>query len=517
MRCAVPGGDVTIQVQTGSVPPRSCSLPGVDWQLREWTLYTVEAPAPIRAIRGLEVASPFRGMDGRIWSFQLRNRVGRLVIAVDTEQGSTPLLRAEVLSAKFPTPKLHSAFLERLIADLARQTRHTDFVPSAPTAFGVETDPRGPSLLSDLNTLLSWHDRVREAIEGVAGDPHRTLTEVDERTRLIDVTYVSPQLLPQLVSATSQLQRMPVGWPLAEQAGGFAPDWVVTPMAQETLDTPENRFITMALQVTSDALERLKVTPWLWEGIPEASKDALVAFARGLDYVRAATFLGELTPAPLPHASQVLARRPAYRAIWEFWQELTSGRRSVLAQADQAIANRDIATLYELWAFFALCERLGHTLGPVQHWQGTMDERFGVRHGATASFAEGWSLVYNRERRRPKAYGVSVRPDYLLQRGEEPLVAFDAKFRFEMPALEEERYVEDGAPAMTAASADIIKMHAYRDALGILSAVVVFPGNQDRMFTVAPQRGKRLDSVPIEEVVTGKLKGVGAIHLLPQA
>ncbi len=289
------------------------------------------------------------------------------------------------------------------------------------------------------------------------------------------------------------------------------------PIPEETIDTSENRFVVMVLQVAIDALERLRATPWVWNATPQVNQNALNSLANRIHYVRTATFLGDLRPAPLPHASQVMARRPAYRAIWDFWQYLTSGRRSVLAEADQSIANRDVATLYELWAFFALCDVLSHTLGPVEEWQGTSDERLGVRHGAIASFADGWSLIYNRELGRPEAYGVSVRPDYLLQRNNEPRVVFDAKFRFDILGAGEERYVDDDDPAMTAVSSDIIKMHAYRDALGILSAVVVFPGNQDRMLTVAPQRGERLDIVPIEDLITGKLEGVGAIHLRPQA
>ena len=518
LRCAVAGGHVTLRVQGVGVPPSSCNLPGVDWQLREWTPYNVVSSVPIRAIRGLGSASPTSGTDGTVWSFQIRNRVGRVVFTVDTDAGSTAPLRVEVLSAKFPTPELHLSFLNGLIADLARQTRYAEFVPSAPTAFGVETDPRGPSLLSDLNTLLHWRDRLHEAVDGVVGDPHRTLTEIYERTRLVDLRYAAPQLLPQLVTSSAKRQRVPLEWPLAKKTRGVAPEWVVVPTAEETLDVPENRFVAMALRAASDALERLRVTPWVWNALTETSQDALTSFATRLDYVRMATFLGDLTPAPVPDASQVLARRPAYRAIWSFWQQLTSGRRSLLAEADEAIANRDIARLYELWAFFALCGCLSEALGPVQRWQDISDERFGVRHGAIASFANAWSLIYNQQYSSPKAYGISVRPDYLLQHGKERCVAFDAKFRFVLPRPDEEWYVDDdGDPAMNAVSADIMKMHAYRDALGIRSAVVVYPGNRDRMFTVEPKRGARLDEFTINDLIQGAFQGVGAIHLRPQA
>ena len=518
LRCAVTGGHVTLRVQAGGVAPSSCDLPGVDWQLREWTPYTVVSSVPIRAIRELDGASSISGTKEEVWTFQIRNRVGRVVFTVDTDDGSTAPLRAEVLSAKFPTPEAHLSFLNGLVDDLARQTRHAEFVPSASTAFGVETDPRGPSLLSDLNTLLHWRDHLHEAIDGVVADPHRALTEVHEQTRLVDLRYAAPRLLPQLVSSSAKRQRVPREWPLAAHTRGVAPEWVVVPTAEETLDVPENRFVAMALRSASDALERLQATPWVWNALPETSQDALASFAHRLDYVRAVTFLGDRTPAPVPHASQVLARRPAYRAIWSFWQQLTSGRRSVLAEADEAIANRDIARLYELWGFFALCGRLSEALGPVQRWQDISDERFGVRHGAIASFANSWSLIYNQQYSSPKAYGISVRPDYLLQHGKERCVAFDAKFRFDLPRPDDEWYVDDdGDPAMNAVSADIMKMHAYRDALGIRSAVVVYPGNRDRMFTVEPKRGARLDAFTINDLIQGAFQGVGAIHLRPQA
>ena len=518
VRCEIPGGDVALHPQSGGVPPSSCGLAGVDWQLREWTQYTLVASVPIRAIRGLEVASPVSGTRGMVWGFEIRNRVGRLVFTVETDGGATAPFRAEVLSAKFPTPDLHVSFLQSLISDLARRTRHADFVPSAPTAFGVEMDLQGPSLLSDLNTLLEWGARLHEAIDGVVGDPHRVLGEIDEQTRLVDVRYVTPQLLAQLVTSSARLHRVPPQWPLAAKTDGVASEWVVLPTTEETLDTPENRFVAMALDVAGDAIARIRDTHWVWGVLPWPNQDALSSLASRLRHVRSATFLGELAPAPLPHASQVMSRRPAYRAIWDFWQHLASGRRSLLAEADRAIANRDIATLYELWAFFALSDRLSDSLGSVQEWRDISDERFGVRRGAVASYPGDWSLVYNREHSRPRAYGVSVRPDYLLAKGGQPRVVFDAKFRFDVPRPDDEWYVDDhDDPALTAASADIIKMHAYRDSLGVLSAIVVFPGSRDRMYTVAPERGSRSDRVALGDLTSGAVEGVGAIHLRPHA
>lgn len=523
LRCTVAGESVTLKVQSSKVLPSQCDLPGVDWQLREWTQYNLVATVPIRGVRGLPDASPITGAN-TVWSFQLKNRVGRLVFSVDTEVGSTPPLRAEVLSAKFPTPQQHVSFLNGLVADLAEQTRYADFVPAAGTAFGAEMDPRGPSLLSDLNALLRWSERLTQAVDGVVGDPHRALTELDERMRLSEVRSVTPQLLPQLINAAAGLRQVPAAWPLAAWTRGVAPEWVVVPIAEETLDTPENRFVALALRAASDALERLRATSWIWDEKVLSAEDRrrLSTLTDELEYVLATTFLGELTPGPLPGASQVLARRPAYRSIWDFWQELTAGRRSLLSEIDIAIANRDIATLYELWGFFALSKTLAEQkLGPVERWEDINDERAGVRHGAVARFADDWSLVYNRDQRRPTAYAVTLRPDYLLQHHGKSRIVFDAKFRFEIPSAAEEQYVDDpNDPAMVtmnAVAADIVKMHAYRDALGVMSAVVVFPGNQDRMFTVVPERGARRDEVPIDGLIAGDFEGVGAIHLRPQA
>ena len=87
-------------------------------------------------------------------------------------------------------------------------------------------------------------------MDGVVGDPHRALTELDERMRLSEVRSVTPQLLPQLINAAAGLRQVPAAWPLAAWTRGVAPEWIVVPIAEETLDTPENRFGKAVVSVT---------------------------------------------------------------------------------------------------------------------------------------------------------------------------------------------------------------------------------------------------------------------------
>ena len=102
----------------------------------------------------------------------------------------------------------------------------------------------------------------------------------------------------------------------------------------------------------------------------------------------------------------MLRRRSGYQEAWQCWQDLVAGRLGLLGGADWAIANRDVATLYEIWGFFALARKLVATLGPVESFSGIDDERFGVRHRAQARFANGLLLDYTGSSGRPLTHSV---------------------------------------------------------------------------------------------------------------
>ncbi len=56
----------------------------------------------------------------------------------------------------------------------------------------------------------------------------------------------------------------------------------------------------------------------------------------------------------LPLTSQVLLRRDGYREMLDLWRRFHQARRPLFAPLQHAMDVRDVATLYEFWAYFAL-------------------------------------------------------------------------------------------------------------------------------------------------------------------
>jgi len=496
-------------------PIRRATLPHVEFLLDEWTPYTIQAKVPIRQIIGAD-AREVTGVPS-VRTLRFENQVGTTRIIVETEDGATSPLHAEVLSSKFRTEQHHREFLSAVLDDLVNRTRDAAFVTSSPTTFGSAHDPRGATTLSDYHMLRSFGDQLMEAVRVVTADPHRVLRAERQEVPIETVTAVDGDVVYQLVTRSFDYGRVISEWPAAQRLKGYLPRNIVLDVAEETLDTPENRFVVRLLDHVDEAIRRIEGTSWLWKSVPDQEKDDLLELRGALHYTRAASFLADLVPATaIPYMSQVLLRRPGYQECWEAWQRLTAGRWGILGAADEAIANRDVATLYELWAFFALADQLGEVVGESPTYRDVPQERGGVGRGAQARLGSEWRLVYNQGL---TSYSVPLRPDYILYRGSNLVAAFDAKFRL------------DGVPQDAAVSGDpetsedrwqakfedIYKMHTYRDALALQAAVVVFPGTEHVFYATAADIWRSHDQVwPLDRILSGEWEGVGAIALAPR-
>jgi predicted component of viral defense system (DUF524 family) len=88
----------------------------------------------------------------------------------------------------------------------------------------------------------------------------------------------------------------------------------------------------------------------------------------------------------------------------------------------------------------------------------------------------------------------------------------DAKFRIQYPWPKEGDESLASIDQGRAKTDDIAKMHAYRDAIrGVTAAIVLYPGvNSSFRMTDGALR-----DVTIDDIVTGKLHGIGAIAMSP--
>ena len=129
--------------------------------------------------------------------------------------------------------------------------------------------------------------------------------------------------------------------------------------------------------------------------------------------------------AHFPSASQVLLRRVGYRDLLSLWQTFHHARRPLFEPLRQAMDVRDVATLYEMWAFFALTEEIAVLTDQSPVIDLRLSDERGLGGLTEACFGEAGKLVYNQYQ---PSYSVSLRPDFTWVRDGCPDVVLDAKF-----------------------------------------------------------------------------------------
>lgn len=190
-----------------------------------------------------------------------------------------------------------------------------------------------------------------------------------------------------------------------------------------------------------------------------------------------------------------------------------------------------MAEIYEKWCFLALVEVLqrieGVSISPrsmfyneksgleVDVREGSILTGVAVKLGVSLAFTLGYNKKYTRHgRRQDGSWSVEMKPDISLEIvpfGEEELktvVHFDAKYRVDGvgSGADDAGRTEESAGegrARRSKRADLVKMHAYRDAIrNSAGSYVLYPGQSD---------GKNEEFRRYDEMVPG----LGAFALTP--
>lgn len=282
--------------------------------------------------------------------------------------------------------------------------------------------------------------------------------------------------------------------------------------AEESLDNLPNRFVKHALQQWSALVDDMGAALAV-----EARQSQSGPLMRGLAEVeRLRDFLDEHLRHPVfadvgelhtfPGANQVLQKRDGYRDVLETHMLYEYGSRLSWEGGDDVFSGgqRDVATLYEYWVFlemarviadlcsvkpdltsllsaspeqFSLRLRRGHACGV----DGIVERRgrsfrielwFNREFKANAS-GGSWTRTMrpNCSVRLVPLEGISPETDDLW-------LHFDAKYRVDRV----EGLDDDDEPWAKAKKDDLLKMHAYRDAIvRAAGAYVVYPGDDAPM------------------------------------
>lgn len=434
---------------------------------------------------------------------RFENQLGLTSIQPLNDEGPccAPLV-LEVISPKFPVIEQHVAFLSALLDDLFARAARLPFTISADTARGVVDVPAPPTPLFTLHFLLQHAGDLLEAAGVVVARPHRRLADRPEIVPLAAVSEADPDVLLDVLTSPERWVRAS-GFPLATKLRGHAPTEVWQRRPEETLDTPENRFVKAFLRDLLFAAESLPRQPW-WSRVSSERQFIIHETETMLRQTLAQPMFAEVGDLRrIPSSSRVLLRREGYRELLDAWRLFNLARRPFFGPLQRAIDLRDIATLYEVWCFFALVEEIALALETMPTLSLRVTDEHGLDWRSEAQFGSTGTLVYNKPVR---GYSVGLRPDFLWLRDGKPEVALDAKFR-----LDRADWSDDTSHA-TVKNDDLYKMHTYRDALGLRAAVVVYPGDQPVFFLVT---GVRVTNRDLLNVLTDEQSGVGSLPLVP--
>lgn len=319
---------------------------------------------------------------------------------------------------------------------------------------------------------------------------------------------------------------------IARLLRNHVPARVSVDQAESTVDTPENRFVKTFLQSAQGIIERMR------QAIREDSQgdiftnrilhDCDLLEKKLMPLVRHSVWNHVGPMVHLPAASTVLHRRRGYRQVFHHFSKLRLAARVPLRKelARDLLEGKDIAHLYELWAFFQVVRALKDLLGRPDKADSPQIGKMQVKipFDFEVAWRNGIRVRYNSRFSRQShdyySYSLPLRPDITLHVpcGQAAGLHFlDAKFRLQrldeiIPLDETEDETEEASAEQrgTFKRDDLCKMHTYRDAIPTTRSVwVLYPGSEMRFYGTDGTR-----ATPARPGL-GNLQGVGAIPLLP--
>jgi uncharacterized protein len=292
---------------------------------------------------------------------------------------------------------------------------------------------------------------------------------------------------------------------------------------EATHDTTPNRFVRFALerwrQVVADierGLARVADNPAVARGRREVAQTL-----EQLDTVLHHDLFKDLGPLTrFPADDQVLQRREGYRDVFRAYLEFELAAQLSWRGSDSSYeaGQRDVATLYEYWVFLQLAELVAKLAGQtfdlrplietrsdglnvvLQSGKETVLSGFVERLGRKMAVELCFNRTFGQGEESLGSWTRPMRPDYSLiisapvdePAAFEPIVLhFDAKYRVNLIGElfgQGDDIVNTDEPASSgpelrregALRADLLKMHAYRDAIRrSAGAYVLYPGDDD--------------------------------------
>ncbi len=439
-------------------------------------------------------------------------------------------LYVEVLATKFNT-KPDKSYRENyrfMVKEITDKSTELLMQINSPVEqnFEIDFDNDNETIyqrFSFINSIIQ-NKNFEEALQKIISAPKTTWANIEEEVDTRSLRRLTSHSIRQLISSSNRVL-LDTNHPLSKNGLKSIPIKVISNKKIEHSDTPDNRFIKHALEVflqfSEECLSYFKKYKY---SRPIVEAEILVA---KLEANLSHSFFQEISrPTSLRLNSPVLQRKSGYREILSSWLQFDLAAKLIWKGGDDVYkaGKKDIATLYEYWLFFKLYDLFSskfsfikveqdekqyqHLIEPTKDGlnimvkQGKHTALSGVFNSENRSLNVKYS--YNRTfkgatnytDKRAGSYTTTLRPDYTLSvwpaemeeavAEENELIVhihFDAKYKVEQflfntsESISEEEEIEERKGIFK--NVDLIKMHAYKDAIRRTGgAYVLYPGTE---------------------------------------
>jgi predicted component of viral defense system (DUF524 family) len=435
---------------------------------------------------------------------------------------ATALLDVRSLKLNYRTE--YRGMLRRLSSELAGLV--ADARSSAKVGFRASFEDRREEgwLQLQLELLRETLDSAEfsAALQRILNFPHERLSTISERFATDRPIRWEPAATRQLLTRHPR-RKVPAGHSLRASAGlESVADRIDVTSKTRDLDTPENRFVKFVLEEFRAFLTHAE---GVLESCPGWGVSAALAHRLAEtvdDWLGRALFrdLGPMRFAPL--GSPVLQRKAGYREVLRRWLQFRTAAELSWGAGEELfhVGQRNVADLYEYWLFFELlgwfCQKCrGGDRPAIEELVEGLDEGSpnlrlrkrmqlgpfvgtfaGQSRRLNSKFAYNRRFEVTRDRHEAGSWTRRLHPDYTLTFWPEGLtedeaerqellvhIHFDAKYRVEDieglfgPEAEDNSDEEDLENPGKYKRQDLLKMHAYRDAIKrSQGAYVLYPG-----------------------------------------
>jgi len=358
------------------------------------------------------------------------------------------------------------------------------------------------------------------SLQSILSRPHRQSTRINQVVPTGQARRLSPQSLNDIACGRWPLRKAS-HLPISRYTNGLIPEYIEDSVLASDVNTIENRFIKNFLAFCTGIIRKMLRISQENPRIPTSiEKECHFMLAVLQPIVQNSLWKHVQRMTHFPSASTILHRRHDYRTIFGYYTKLRLGAHLPIAPANiqMFLEIKDIAELYEIWSCFALIAAVENVLGKPQKVNSIQYSEIEVtlRRSLQAVWSNGTEIYYNSHYSRSSSknrysYSLPLRPDIVLKipsglnAGQH---IFDAKFKVET-------FTDPIKPDITPTekrrfkSADLYKMHTYKDALNASTCWILYPGTEVCFFDQNAGKITDMQSLP------ASLLGVGGCILPP--